>query len=95
MARDKLSGKEHLRVGYADSLPWPGATFDVVVCCNMFHSITHPLEALAEMARVIRPGGALVLTGWCDVHLACRMCNLYWLRGLMTAVVTMPEKGKQ
>jgi len=133
VARDKLSGKEDLRVGYADSLPWPGATFDVVVSCNMFHYITHPLESLAEMARVIRPGGALVLTDWCDDYLACRMCNLYlrltnrafyrtyrqaeclallhsagftqirferykinWLWGLMTAVVTIPEKkGEQ
>src|SRR5687767_1774745 len=58
VARDKLSGKEDLRVGYADSLPWRSATFDVVVSCNMFHYITHPLAALAEMARVIRPGGA-------------------------------------
>jgi ubiquinone/menaquinone biosynthesis C-methylase UbiE len=130
VARDKLSGKEDLRVGYADSLPWPGATFDIVVSCNMFHYITHPLAALAEMARVIRPGGALVLTDWCDDYLACRVCNLYlrltnrafyrtyrqaeclallhsagfteikferykinWLWGLMTAVVTIPEKA--
>lgn len=77
VARDKLSGREDLRVGYADSLPWPNASFDVVVSCNMFHYITHPLEALREMARVIRPGGALVLTDWCDDYIACRLCNLY------------------
>jgi ubiquinone/menaquinone biosynthesis C-methylase UbiE len=77
VARDKLSGQEDLRVGYADSLPWAAATFDVVVSCNMFHYITHPVEALREMARVIRPGGALVLTDWCDDYLACRLCNLY------------------
>ena len=77
VARDKLSGKEDLRIGYADSLPWPPASFDVVASCNMFHYITHPVEALREMARVIRPGGALVLTDWCDDYLACRVCNLY------------------
>ena len=77
VASDKLSGHEDLRVGYADSLPWPGASFDVVVSCNMFHYITHPLEALREMARVIRPGGALVLTDWCDDYIACRLCNFY------------------
>ena len=77
VAGDKLSGKEDLRVGYADSLPWPAKSFDVVVSCNMFHYITHPVEALREMARVIRPGGALVLTDWCDDYLACRLCNLY------------------
>lgn len=77
VARDKLSGKEDLRIGYADSLPWPSASFDVVASCNMFHYISHPVEALREMARVIRPGGALVLTDWCDDYLACRVCNLY------------------
>lgn len=77
VAKEKLSGKEDLRLAYADSLPWPSGTFDVVVSCNMFHYITHPVQALQEMARVLRPGGALVLTDWCDDYIACRVCNLY------------------
>jgi len=77
VARDKLSGTEDLRVGYADSLPWKAASFDVVVSCNMFHYISHPISALQEMGRVLRPGGTLVLTDWCDDYLACRLCNLY------------------
>ena len=77
VAANKLSGNEDLRVGYADSLPWRAGTFDVVVSCNMFHYITHPVDALREMARVLRPGGSLVLTDWCDDYLACRICNLY------------------
>ena len=77
VAKEKLSGREDLRVGYADSLPWGNGSFDVVVSCNMFHYITHPIEALREMHRVLRPGGVLVLTDWCDDYLACRLCNLY------------------
>lgn len=77
VAAHKLSGKEDLRVGYADSLPWPSGSFDVVVSCNMFHYISHPVDALREMARVLRPGGVVVLTDWCDDYLACRICNLY------------------
>lgn len=77
VARSKLSAKEDLRIGYADTLPWPRGSFDVVVSCNMFHYITHPVEALREMARVVRPGGSLVLTDWCDDYLACRVCNFY------------------
>ena len=77
VAREKLSGTEDLRIGYADALPWDAGTFDVVVSCNMFHYITHPVAALREMARVLRPGGVLVLTDWCDDYLACRICNLY------------------
>ena len=77
VAGDKLSGKEDLRIGYADALPWSAGTFDVVVSCNMFHYISHPVAALREMARVLRPEGVLVLTDWCDDYLACRLCNLY------------------
>lgn len=77
VARDKLSGKEDLRIGYADALPWSAGMFDIVVSCNMFHYISHPVVALREMARVLRPGGVLVLTDWCDDYLACRLCNLY------------------
>jgi ubiquinone/menaquinone biosynthesis C-methylase UbiE len=77
VASDKLRGKENLRVGYADTLPWRAASFDVVVSCNMFHYITHPVDALREMGRVLRPGGVVVLTDWCDDYLACRLCNLY------------------
>jgi ubiquinone/menaquinone biosynthesis C-methylase UbiE len=77
VAREKLSGQDDLKVGYADSLPWQAGSFDVLVSCNMFHYITHPVAALQEMARVIRPGGVLVLTDWCDDYVACRLCNLY------------------
>lgn len=77
VATTKLSGKEDLRIGYADNLPWTSGSFDLVVSCNMFHYISHPVEALQEMARVTRPGGHIVLTDWCDDYLACRVCNLY------------------
>ena len=77
VAREKLSGKEDLRLGYADLLPWAAGSFDIVVSCNMFHYITHPVAALREMTRVVRPGGSLVLTDWCDDYLACRLCNFY------------------
>ena len=77
VAKEKLSAKEDLRIGYADSLPWPSASFDVVLSCNMFHYISHPIEALQEMGRVLRPGGVLVMTDWCDDYLACRLCNIY------------------
>ena len=51
VAKDKLNGTEDLRIGYADLLPWPSCSFDLVVSCNMFHYITHPVEALLEKYR--------------------------------------------
>jgi ubiquinone/menaquinone biosynthesis C-methylase UbiE len=77
VARRKLSDKVDLREGWANDLPWPAETFDVVVSCNMFHYITHPVDAVREMERVLRPGGRIVITDWCDDYLACRLCNVY------------------
>jgi len=77
VAKEKLPEHVEFRVGYANALPWPDETFDVVVSCNMFHYITHPVPALREMTRVLRHGGKLVITDWCDDYLACRICNIY------------------
>ena len=77
VAKKKLSDKVDLRVGWADQLPWHEGSVDVVVSCNMFHYVTHPVAALREMQRVLRPGGQIVITDWCDDYLACRLCNLY------------------
>jgi ubiquinone/menaquinone biosynthesis C-methylase UbiE len=47
--------------GVAQALPFPGASFDVVIFFNSLHHV--PVEAmdiaLAEAARVLRPGGLL------------------------------------
>ena len=77
MAKAKLSAKVDLRVGWANALPWPDASFDMVVSCNMFHYITHPIAAVREMDRVLVPGGRLLITDWCDDYLMCRMCTAY------------------
>jgi len=77
VARAKLSAQVDLREGWANELPWEDGSFDVVVSCNMFHFITHPVEAIGEMERVLRPGGRMVITDWCDDYLACRICSWY------------------
>ena len=79
IARRKLAKSIELTQGYAECLPYPDATFDVVVSVSAFHYFRDPLCALREMARVLRPGGRLVLTDWCDDFIACRVCDL-WLR---------------
>lgn len=47
--------------GRADALPHPDATFDAVVTRWSFHHLLDPAAALAEMARVCRPGGRVVV----------------------------------
>jgi SAM-dependent methyltransferase len=50
--------------GLAELLPYPDGSFDVVV--SMFGIMFSPLPATiaSEMARVLRPGGRLVLANW-------------------------------
>jgi SAM-dependent methyltransferase len=45
----------------AEQLAWPSQSFDSVVGTLVFCSIPHPAQALAEVQRVLRPGGRLYL----------------------------------
>ncbi len=53
-----------IRFSRADlyALPFPDDAFSLVVCRNTIHRFREPVEALREMARVMRPGGRLVLS---------------------------------
>jgi ubiquinone/menaquinone biosynthesis C-methylase UbiE len=77
VARRRLPADVELREGWAERLPFADEQFDVVVSCNMFHYIQRPVDALHEMRRVLRPGGRLIVTDWCDDYLACRVCSWY------------------
>jgi ubiquinone/menaquinone biosynthesis C-methylase UbiE len=76
-ARRGLPPAVQLAAGWAERLPFESGRFDVVVSCNVFHYIRQPMTALSEMDRVLRSGGQLVITDWCDDYLACRACDLY------------------
>ena len=43
--------------GVAEHLPFREETFDAVVACYVLCSVDDPLRALAELRRVLRPGG--------------------------------------
>lgn len=45
-----------------ENLPFPAANFDGVLCLSVLEYVAHPAEALSEMARVLKPGGTLVLS---------------------------------
>src|SRR5262249_47790023 len=52
-----------LHLGDVYHLPFAEASFDIVTCRFAFHHFQEPDKAFAEMVRVCRPGGRVVL---CD-----------------------------
>lgn len=49
-------------VGDIAAVPEPDGSFDAVLCVEVFEHIPHPVEALREFARLLKPGGRLILT---------------------------------
>jgi ubiquinone/menaquinone biosynthesis C-methylase UbiE len=47
--------------GDSERLPFASNSFDFVTCANSFHHYPHQDRAVAEMFRVLRPGGRLML----------------------------------
>jgi ubiquinone/menaquinone biosynthesis C-methylase UbiE len=64
VARKRLGETVQLQVADAEHLPLPDATVDLVVCVDSLHHYPQPKAALAEMHRVTRPGGGLVIGEW-------------------------------
>ena len=60
----KLNPKAAFQEGDAEDLPFPDESFDaVVISFGMLH-FSRPEVALAEVGRVLRPGGHLAFTVW-------------------------------
>lgn len=74
-ARAKLGARANLFEAQAENLPFEAGSFDLLVSTSVFHHLRRPREALREWRRVLRPGGRIALTDWCDDFLACRVCD--------------------
>ncbi|QVQ53922.1 class I SAM-dependent methyltransferase [Spiractinospora alimapuensis] len=57
----RLGRNVDLRVADAQRLPFPDGSFDTVVCALALCTIPDQRAAIAEMWRVLRPGGRLLL----------------------------------
>jgi ubiquinone/menaquinone biosynthesis C-methylase UbiE len=57
--------------GDAHNLPFAHASFDAVICNFGAQHFADPGRALAEMARVLKPGGSCAFTIWAEDCLNC------------------------
>jgi ubiquinone/menaquinone biosynthesis C-methylase UbiE len=61
LARDRGLANVTFQRGDVERLPFPDASFDIVTSRYSAHHYPHPVVALCEFARVLRPGGVFLL----------------------------------
>ncbi|HEX9992024.1 MAG TPA: class I SAM-dependent methyltransferase [Acidimicrobiales bacterium] len=65
LVRGNLSGVRTAAVADVAALPFPAGAFALVWCRDTLELVPDPAATVAEMARVLRPGGAVLLyTAW-------------------------------
>ncbi len=63
-ARARLAKAKNVRfeIGDVQALPFPARAFDEVLLFNVLPQVAEPAKVLAEAARVLRPGGLVVVS---------------------------------
>lgn len=59
VAASEHSARISLLIGRGEQLPFPGSSFDAVTFTYLLRYVDDPAAAVAELARVLRPGGVL------------------------------------
>ena len=99
VARERAGGPVYAR-GAAAQLPLRSGTFDAAVACLVFEHIEDYAEAIAEVARALRPGGRFLFflnhpllqtpgSGWIDDHI---LEEQYWRIGPYLIDDNSPEE---
>jgi len=60
-----LAGRIALVAGRAEQLPFPDASFDALTFTYLLRYVEDPQATLAELARVVRPGGRVASLEFC------------------------------
>ncbi len=64
----------HFYQANAEAMPFEDDYFDALVCTQSFHHYPHPVKALEEMKRVLKPGGTVcVMDPTADSFIARRL----------------------
>ncbi len=91
----RVEGAREARVEFlvadGNRLPFPGADFDLVMCNSVLHHLAQPQRLLAEVARLVKADGAILIRDlrrpsrlayplhvrWCGRHYSGLMYKLY------------------
>jgi ubiquinone/menaquinone biosynthesis C-methylase UbiE len=63
------------RKGPSDALPFADASFTAVVCTTALHHFPEPQRSVDEIARVVEPGGRVVLGDMCRDALTTKIAD--------------------
>jgi ubiquinone/menaquinone biosynthesis C-methylase UbiE len=91
----------------AENLPLENDSFDVAICALGLMYIPDPIRALAEMCRVVRPGGIVAVAvwgerrncGWADIfpiidaQVKSEVCPLFFSMGVPNALANAMESA--
>lgn len=95
LARRRLGEAVSLRIGELDHLPLKDDEADFASLSLVLHHLSEPATALAEIRRVLRPGGHLLISDF-DRHTQERMRTDYgdrWLGFDAAALTTLTEQA--
>lgn len=88
IARERLPGAD-LELGELEDLPFPEATFDVVLAINSLQFTPDPARAAGEMVRVSAPGGRIAVVVWSIEH-----CEQRQIFDAILKLFDEPPKGR-
>jgi SAM-dependent methyltransferase len=96
LARTRLGNRCRIDLArLGEPLPYPGESFDLSVCALAIHYVPDAAAAFAELHRVLRPGGALVLSTHHPTTDWLRKGGSYFDRVLESDVWTWPGGESQ
>lgn len=84
VAEMRLSRVRRLEVMDAEHLQFPDASFDAVVAQYVLSAVPNPNRALDELARVVRPGGEIIITSRIGADAGLRGTIERWLMPVTT-----------
>ena len=64
--------------GTLESLKFPAGSFDAIVAVHVIEHLHSPLNTLAEMNRILSPGGVLFSIVPCVTHIKSRIAGIKW-----------------